>query len=190
MNAIKSKLLLTLAKNKKKDEGFTLIELLVVIIIIGVLSAVALPNLLGQVGKARESEAKNGVGAINRAQQAYFTENGAFAFSDNSTTDLQAVRDTLGVGIQTEFYDTIQVQADNAADPSTAGVFFANDERANDGTRDYAGLVGFFSSSQAFASGICRASDVNTKISSVDITFNSSNGDTDAECGSNLDEVN
>ena len=64
---------------KKQDEGFTLIELLVVIIIIGILSAIALPSFLNQANKAKQVEAKTYVGSMNRAQQAFFLENSYFS---------------------------------------------------------------------------------------------------------------
>ena len=78
MNNLFTVKLLQNLRNKKGGKGFTLIELLVVVIIIGVLAAVALPNLLGQVAKGRQSEAKNNLGAINRAQQAHRLEEGRF----------------------------------------------------------------------------------------------------------------
>ncbi|MEB3181349.1 MAG: type IV pilin-like G/H family protein [Nostocaceae cyanobacterium] len=90
---LQAKFLNHLNKKKKGTEGFTLIELLVVIIIIGVLAAIALPSLLNQVSKARQSEARQNVGALNRAQQAYFLEN-----SNKFATDVG----DLGVGIKTQ----------------------------------------------------------------------------------------
>jgi type IV pilus assembly protein PilA len=71
------------------QEGFTLIELLVVIVIIGTLSAIALPSYLNQAGKARSSEAKYGLGTINRAQQAYRLERNSFSTVLNGGLDVQ-----------------------------------------------------------------------------------------------------
>jgi type IV pilus assembly protein PilA len=71
--------------------GFTLIELLVAIVIVGVLSAIALPSFLTQVGKARGSEAKSNLGSINRAQQSYRFNNGTFA-PNLSTLNTEGMR--------------------------------------------------------------------------------------------------
>ena len=60
--------------------------MLLVIIIIAILAAIALPNLLPQLAKARISEGKSGVGALNRAQQVYRTENRSFGNRSNLDT--------------------------------------------------------------------------------------------------------
>ena len=82
---------------KLDNGGFTLIELLVVIIIVGILSAIALPSFIQQSSKAKQVEAKLFVGSMNRAQQVYYLQN---------TTFTNAV-DNLGIGIksQTDNYE-------------------------------------------------------------------------------------
>lgn len=93
---LKAKFLQHILGKKKENEGFTLIELLVVIIIIGILSAIALPSFLNQAAKAKQSEAKTYVGSVNRAQQSFRIENTQFASSIDS---LQ-----IGIPTSTDYY--------------------------------------------------------------------------------------
>lgn len=67
--------------NRKNEDGFTLIELIVVIIIIGILSAIAMPSLLSCGGMPVSLRGKYSVREMNRSQQAYFTENRKFSNS-------------------------------------------------------------------------------------------------------------
>lgn len=83
-----SRLLQKILKNNT-SQGFTLIELLVTIVIVAILAGVALPSMLSQANKSRQSAAKSQIGAVNRAQQAYRLESAAFSNNMN----------LLGIGI-------------------------------------------------------------------------------------------
>ena len=145
-SAFKFKLIQALNK-KNGNKGFTLIELLVVVIIIGVLAAIALPNLLGQVAKGRQAEARTNLGVVNRAQQVYRLENTAFGTIGQLPIAL--------TGTYYDFGDVGTANATGAGASATARTNYNND------IRDYASSVGQ-TTAGAFNAIICEATNPNT----------------------------
>lgn len=61
-------------KTFKRQDGFTLVELMVVVAIIGLLSAVAVPNFKKYQAKAKISEAKLQLSALYTAEVSFFSD--------------------------------------------------------------------------------------------------------------------
>ena len=76
MTTLNNRLQLALLNRKKGqnalEKGFTLVELMIVIVIVGILSAVALPNFLSQTEKAKGTEATSKVSALLKESHAEY----------------------------------------------------------------------------------------------------------------------
>ncbi len=68
-------------KNKK---GFTLIELLIVVAIIGIIAAIAIPNLLRALQKGKQTRTMGDMKSIATAVEVYYTEIGSYYVGDGT----------------------------------------------------------------------------------------------------------
>lgn len=85
-----------LMKNKKNNKkGFTLIEILVAVLIIGALSAIAMPSYMRSVERSRAANPMANLSAIAKAQKAYSF--GTEHYTDNiSNLDISLVDESNG----------------------------------------------------------------------------------------------
>ncbi len=62
----------------KKRKGFMLIELIIVVAIVGILAAVAIPNLVGLTDEAKVSRIKADLSTIGTAAELYYVKKGTY----------------------------------------------------------------------------------------------------------------
>ncbi len=116
-----------------KRQGFTLIELLIVIAIIGIVAAIAIPNLLTALQKGKQKATMGDMKSLGSAIESYLTDNYFVPIGSGSmgshTAELSpfyikvmpktdgwggAFQYTAGTGVNSDIYSVISYGRDRA----------------------------------------------------------------------------
>jgi len=65
-------------QRRSSESGFTLIELMIVLFILGLLTALVAPRLMGRVGKAKQKSAQTQIHMLGTALELFYLDSGRY----------------------------------------------------------------------------------------------------------------
>jgi len=92
----------------RREKGFTLIELLIVVAIIGIIAAIAVPNLLTAIQRSKRSRTAADIRAVGTALGSYQVDNNQFPVETTGVLADIAFKTTLAVGMTSSYYEGAQ----------------------------------------------------------------------------------
>jgi general secretion pathway protein G len=79
---------MTRVRTTQDQAGFTIIELLIVVAIIGILVAMAIPNLIGAIQRSRQSRTVADIRMISEGIEAYQVDNSFYPVVNDGTVSM------------------------------------------------------------------------------------------------------
>ena len=110
---------MTLPSTRKRFHGFSLMEVMIVVVIIGILAALAYPNLEKYFKRDRQTEAKTNLSAIYTAQKIYFSLHQSYV-DDINELDLSLAQGDLYTFTMEASTSTFKAQAEGNIDDDDA----------------------------------------------------------------------
>ena len=113
-------------KMLRGESGFTLVELMLVIVILGILIAIAVPQLAGMLGEADRATVESDMRLIADAMDRYYMRAGDRSYAGA----------TLGGGGTADLIANYDIDGEVGADPTSSGSNYSISTNDSDGDGD------------------------------------------------------